>query len=68
MTTLRKLDVRMKAREYAAAQLLGQDEPDWAEEAGVPRELMTVFMDELARIAHRIERTVKPANRTRSPQ
>lgn len=51
---MNKRQVRRKAKEYAAALLFGQDEPEWAEDYGVPRELMPIFMDELKRIGLRI--------------
>lgn len=59
---MKKIEARMKAREYAAKLLYGQDEPEWAEGSGVPREMIPTFMDELARIGERIERTIKPSN------
>lgn len=54
-------EARQEARRYAAALLANQDQPDWADDAGVPDALLQIFNEELQLISARIKATIVPA-------
>jgi hypothetical protein len=60
--SMSKLQARRMARLYAAEQLRQQDTPAWAIEHGVIDGADIVFMDELQRIADRLERSAANAS------
>lgn len=64
---LTKREAQAIARRYAAEQLATQDEPAWPVDAGLidagDHAARMEFMDELQRIAVRIDRSITPSGR-----